>query len=202
MKLLWVLTGVMVLCSCGQHENKNPSPEEIENAKKILMEDDATHPFLGDEEESEEESEPQNKKDTSGVHKHQEYVANYFVLITDTGLNYFELRSKMFELSEKLSIPIDSLDREYNEEKNLIALPADDPDPTYAGEYFQRRFPSNNLSLEYVTAYQTETREKNIGIVAGIFENEEDAIKSLEKFKEISSQVFIVKAQVYLGCIH
>ena len=205
MKLVLTFSTLLLFFAC---ENKNTkakiSEEENNKAVKTLLEDEAFDPDLEEEEEFEKKNSSTdfNEKDSLSNHEHHEYVANYYVLITDTGLDYFALRTKMISISTSLNYPIDSLERTYNKTTDLISLPIDDPDPTYAGEYFQRRFPSNNLSLEYVNSYQLNTTEKNIGIVAGIFEKEDDALLFLAKIKTIAPQSFMVKAQVYIGCIH
>ena len=73
-------------------------------------------------------------------------TATYFVVVADTSFDYSTLHKKMFELNSKLKIPIDTMGRFYNKSKNLIALPDNDKDEIYAGDYFPRRFPSDNLS--------------------------------------------------------
>jgi len=85
--------------------------------------------------------------------------ATYFVLVADTGKDYSSLRRKMFDLRNTLKISIDTMGRIYNKKKNLIALPDNDKDEIYAGEYFPRRFPSEKLSLEYLNFYQKQAGE-------------------------------------------
>ena len=68
-----------------------------------------------------------------------------FVVIADTSQNYYDLRSEMFVLSEKLDLQIDTLGRGYDAAKDLIALPIDDADELYAGDHFPRRYPSETL---------------------------------------------------------
>ena len=88
--------------------------------------------------------------------------ATYFVVVADTNSDYFFLRDKMFKLSMRLQLPIDTMGRFFNKTKNLIALPDNDEDEIYAGDYFPRRFPSDNFSLEYLDFYQREAGEKTI----------------------------------------
>lgn len=128
--------------------------------------------------------------------------ATYFVLIADTGLNYYTLRQKMTALHAQLKIPIDTMGRFYNEKKNLIALPDNDDDELYAGDYYPRRFPSDNLSLEYLNFYTTKSDEKTIALVSGIYETEHSADSALSIIKGIEQNAFIVKATIYIGCIH
>ena len=92
--------------------------------------------------------------------------------------------------------------RYYNKTKDLIVLPEDDEDEIYAGTYFPRRFPSENLSLEYLTFYQSQSREKTIALVTGIYETEISADSALTVLRMTESKVFKIKADIYVGCLH
>ncbi|HRV53231.1 MAG: hypothetical protein FNNCIFGK_02203 [Bacteroidia bacterium] len=128
--------------------------------------------------------------------------ATLFVVIADTSPDYAMLHQKMFDLHQKLNIPIDTMGRYYNESKNLIALPDNDEDEMYAGDYFPRRFPSENLSLEYLDFYQLGAREKTIALVVGLYDTEENADSILAVLKNIENKSFKVKAEIYMGCMH
>lgn len=128
--------------------------------------------------------------------------ATYFVLVADTGRDYSSLRQKMIDLKTKFKIPIDTMGRIYNKKKNLIALPDNDKDEIYAGEYFPRRFPSENLSLEYLNFYQKQAGEKTIALVTGIYETEKSADSVLTVLRKIEPRVFKIKADIYVGCMH
>lgn len=128
--------------------------------------------------------------------------ATYFVIVADTGLNYFPLQSKMYALSNRLNIPIDTMGRHYNASKNLIALADDDEDEIYAGDYYPRRYPSDNLSLEYLEIYQRDANDKTIALVAGIYETEANADSSLAILKRQEPNCFKLKSELYIGCMH
>ena len=128
--------------------------------------------------------------------------ATYFVVISDTGYDYKILHNNMVSLNRKLNIPIDTMRRYYNKSKNLIELPDDDSDEIYAGAYFPRRFPSGNLSLEYLSYYQKRSEEKTIALVTGIYQKECDADSALTTLKKTSQNAFMVKANIYVGCVH
>lgn len=128
--------------------------------------------------------------------------ATYFVLVADTNLEYSVLRKEMFDINEQLNIPIDTMGRFYNKTKNLIALPDNDADVMYAGDYFPRRFPSSNLSLEYLDFYQRKSREKTIALVAGIYETEKSADSALTALQKNVTRAFKIKADIYVGCMH
>jgi hypothetical protein len=128
--------------------------------------------------------------------------ATFFVVVADTSFDYSVLHKKMFDLNSKLEIPIDTMGRFYNETKNLIALPDNDEDEIYAGDYFPRRFPSDNLSLEYLDFYQRQAGEKTIALVTGIYETEESADSAVAVLRTTEGKVFKIKADIYVGCIH
>lgn len=126
----------------------------------------------------------------------------YYVVVADTGYDYFKLDDKMYKLSKQLKIPVDTMGRHFNRKKNLIALADDDEDEMYAGEYYPRRDASDNLSLEYLGVYQPEAEEKTIALVAGIYETQKSADSALAILKRAEKNSFGVKANVYVGCMH
>jgi hypothetical protein len=128
--------------------------------------------------------------------------ATYFIVVADTSTDYYLLHKKMFNLSRHLNIPIDTMGRFYNTIKNLIALPDNDEDEIYAGDYFPRRFPSDNLSLEYLNFYQRQASEKTIALVTGIYETEKSADSALTVLHKTEKKVFKIKADIYVGCMH
>ncbi len=138
-----------------------------------------------------------NAKDTAD----NDY-ATYFVVVADTSSDYFLLRKKMFYINKQTGIPIDTAGRFYNKVKNLIALPDNDADEIYAGDYLPRRFPSNNLSLEYLGLYQKQAKEKTIALVTGIYETEKRADSVLVILQKIEKKTFKIKSNMYIGCIH
>lgn len=128
--------------------------------------------------------------------------ATYFVVVADTSKDYSFLHKKMFDLNRKLNVPIDTMGRFYNKTKNLIALPDNDEDEMYAGDYFPRRFPSDNLSLEYLNFYQKQAGEKTIALVTGIYETEKSADSAMTVLYKTEKKVFKIKADIYVGCMH
>lgn len=128
--------------------------------------------------------------------------ASFFIVVADTGLDYFILHKKMLSLNEKLDIPIDTMGRSYNKTKNLISLPDNDEDEMYAGDYFPRRFPSENLSLEYLNFYKSEAGRKTIALITGIYETEKNADNALTALEKVEKKAFKIKADIYIGCMH
>lgn len=128
--------------------------------------------------------------------------ASYYFVIADTGRDYHTLHSKMMAMHRKLNFPIDTLEREYNQTKDLIALPENHEDELYAGEYFPRRFPSVHFSLEYLNTYAEKYPEKTIALVAGISETKRGADSILTIIKKEDPQAFRFRSSIYVGCAH
>jgi|SRR6185312_2469234 len=129
-------------------------------------------------------------------------MATYYVVVADTSLDYNFLHKKMFKLNRQFRIPIDTMGRFYNKAKNLIALPDNDDDEIYAGDYYPRRYPSENLSLEYLDFYQGRAGKKTIALVTGIYETETGADSALRVIQQAERKVFKIKSEIYIGCMH
>ncbi len=138
--------------------------------------------------------------DTTGLNEGE--MATYYIVAADTGLDYYVLNREMFELHKRLKMDIDTLGRIYNPQKNLIALPENDEDEMYRGEYYPRRYPAEFLSLEYLSWYLEGEESKTIALVSGIYEEQESADRALTALKREAPSAFILRARVYIGCMH
>ncbi len=128
--------------------------------------------------------------------------AEYYVVIADTGENYLSLQQTMLALSKTTGIKIDTLDRSYRSDKNLIALPDNYDDDIYAGDYYPRRSPGTFLSIEYLNLYKEDSPEKMMALISGIYENKSSADSALEVVNNTKMYAFIQKTKMYIGCIH
>lgn len=129
-------------------------------------------------------------------------MVTYFVVVADTSLDYSVLHQKMLDLNRALSIPIDTMGRFYNKSKDLITLPDNDENEIYAGDYFPRRFPSDNLSLEYLHFYRQDAGERTIALVTGIYETEERADSALSILQKTAKGIFKIRSAIYVACMH
>ena len=128
-----------------------------------------------------------------------ENYMDIYVVVADTSQIYQDLKIKMIDLREKLNVEIDTMGRGYDFKKDLICLPENDEDEIYAGDYFPRRYPSETLSIEYLDYFDRISGKKSIGIIVGMFEEKEKAENSLKKFR---NGAYIIKANIYMGCMH
>lgn len=129
-------------------------------------------------------------------------IKTLFLVIADTGRNYFELLDKMLALQKDHKLEIDSMDRYYDSKKKKIILPVDHEDELYAGQYFPRRFPSTCLSVEYLETYMPGSEKNTMALVAGIFEQEKTADSTLQAIRRTDKDAFKIKAEIFLGCAH
>jgi hypothetical protein len=129
-------------------------------------------------------------------------MATYFVLIVDTGNKYSMLDNRMYHLSRNKKLTVDTMGRYYNSSKNLIALPDNDEDELYAGDYYPRRFPSTFLSIEYLDFYTKEAGSKTLALVAGIYEKRDEADSVLTVLGGAEKNAFCMESQIYIGCMH
>ena len=126
--------------------------------------------------------------------------ADYYIIVADTGKNYYALSENMRKLHVTTGIAIDTMKRYYNKKEDLIMVPEDDEDDIIAGDYYPRREPSQTLSLEYLDTYKPDAEPKMIALVAGIYENKTSADKALKLLP--GNKAFAFKGKVYVGCLH
>ena len=143
------------------------------------------------------------KTDTTNIQKQvAAETQTVYIVVADTGLNYYALDNEMKSLSHTAHIRIDTGDNYYNKAKNLIALPDTSSDEIYAGEYYPRRYPSESLSLEYLQSYRSTSAEKMIALVAGIYEKKSSADSAVKALATARGKAFAIKTSLYMGCIH
>lgn len=143
---------------------------------------------------------------TLSAQDEQDYMyQTVYLVIADTSMDYYDLRIEMLNLSEKLQIKIDTMDRGYDPSNKLICLPIDHEDEIYAGSYFPRRYSSETLSIEHLT-YYTEggmpNGGKTMALVVAIKGNRDEALETLERVKIYMDQPYILEAKIYMGCMH
>ncbi|MFN4247804.1 MAG: hypothetical protein ACK4EY_08765 [Flavipsychrobacter sp.] len=128
--------------------------------------------------------------------------ANYYLVVADTGTDYYTMDAAMYRLAKQSHMDIDTLNRYYNAKKKKIVLREDDADEAYAGEYISVRFPNTNFSIEYLDSYTIQARKGTMCILAGIYETQQAADSVLRIIKPNSPKAFTMKSKIYIGCIH
>lgn len=125
-----------------------------------------------------------------------------YIAVADTGTDYYKLSNQMYLLSKAYGMPIDTMDRYYNAKKDEIVVSDTDEDEMYRGEYFPRRSTGESLSLEYLRVYSEHTRDKNIALVAGMYSTQKGGDSMRTIIARQAPNSFVVKANVYVGCMH
>lgn len=160
---------------------------------------------------NEAEPDPDNTDSSTSTASFSDVVDQYmnaYVVIADTSQNYYKLHQEMFNLSDQLNLEIDTLGKGFDESKNLICLPEDSEDELYAGSYYPRRYPSNTLSLEYLSYYTNgwfpdESRSDNtIALVVSITDKKEEAEKTLSTVKQYMEKAYMLNDSIFMGCMH
>lgn len=141
-----------------------------------------------------------NITDTS---ENGEDYAKYYILVLDTGAQYYPLMREMYSIASQMHCPIDTMNRHYDRTKDDIVVADDDEDEMYRGEYYPRRETGSFLlSLEYNATYIRDTKDKTIALVAGICETTKEADSLLHVFKPFAPRAFVETGYVYAGCMH
>lgn len=134
---------------------------------------------------------------------HKDNFDTAYVIITDTSENYHQLRKKLFVITDALKLKVDTLGRYFDKEKNMIILPDDADDEMYAGDYLPRRFGDDFSSIEYYSLYANDDRSSELMcVVTGIYYDETKANSALAKVKSVVDDAFILKTQMYMGCLY
>lgn len=141
-------------------------------------------------------------EDTSGIDS--EYETMYMVVI-DTGVNYYTLANKMIALHNSLQLKIDTLGRYYNSGKNDVVLPDDAEDELYAGDYFPRRWGTGFLSIEHLSFYRRNTDYDTVTVFVlteGLYDNRQSADSMAVVIKPYQPTTFVMEVEVFMGCMH
>lgn len=173
-----------LLCSCGNSTKNNDSAKDT-----LALAPTADTPPVKDSINND----PNTTSDD---------YANYYLVVADTGTDYYTMDAVMYRLAKQSHMDIDTLNRYYNAKKKKIVLREDDPDEAYAGEYVSVRFPNTNLSMEYLDSYTIQAREGTMCILAGIYETQQAADSVLRIVKPNAPKAFAMKSKIYIGCIH
>ena len=129
-------------------------------------------------------------------------AANYYFLIADTSNNYYDLQAKMYRFSELFNQKVDTLGRYFNHKKKKIIIPESDPDEVFAGEYLQRRDPSETISIEHLDSYSQKAKTKKMALVMGVYESKVKADSAFYSLAKTVPNAYLLYANVYIGCLH
>lgn len=139
--------------------------------------------------------------DSTLAQEPEPYMLSYVVVMQE-GYSYAALDIEMYRAAEKYKISIDTMDRHYDARRKMVVLPDNAADDIYAGDYYPRRYASNTLSIEHLDYYTNSALGKKLALVAGIFSNKKEAYNLINKIKSGYPKAYILKANIYIGCMH
>jgi hypothetical protein len=183
-KTVVILIGTATVLSCKNNASGNKPVSDTSKASSIQAAADSS------------------KVPTMPPDIDKDQFAIEYLTIADTGKSYYKLQAEMFILQKKYDWIIDTMERYYNVAENKIVLSDTADDEIYRGEYFERRFPSQNMSLEYYRSYSDNSTPKNIALVCGLFVTQKSADSLLTILKPNAAHAFVLRARMYMGCEH
>ncbi len=129
-----------------------------------------------------------------------------YVVIADSGTDYWQLERTMFNLHCNTGLNIDTQGKSFNQEKGEITLAEDDEDEMWQGQHYPRRWGEDFLSLEqlyfYDTVTQVENRSQTMVLVAGLFDNRISADSLASVISKYAPATFVMQSSIYMGCMH
>lgn len=136
---------------------------------------------------------------TTGYEVMEQYAIVYIV-VPDSGNNYYTLRDLMFSIHKSLDIRIDTIGRYYSAAKDEIIYPEDLAD-VGAGAYLPRRSGEDYLSIEHTAFYHNSNDNNTMMLVAGIFEEKNSADSLAIVITKAGFPTYVVKTAMYMGCL-
>ncbi|MGC4057118.1 MAG: hypothetical protein QM743_03225 [Chitinophagaceae bacterium] len=131
-----------------------------------------------------------------------EEMAHYYLVILDSGKNYAALDAAMLQTGRSSGTHIDTMERHFDTKKHKIILSEQSDDEIYAGTYYPRRFPSPELSIEYLSYYLPSADTNTMILVAGITESATSADSVAAFYRRGYAKTFVLPADIYTGCMH
>ena len=180
----------LVLMNCHHPTNNDPTTTNIDEDS---LSNDYLHPNSFEN--------IVNSDSIASTSEDSDYE-EYYILILDSGYNYHVLDVEMYAAQKIFNISIDTMNRYFSTSKNQIILRENDEDNMYAGEYFPRRFTGESLSIEYAMVFNDSYGKNKMVLVAGIYDSKSSADSLLRILKPKEPKVYIVKAKVFVGCMH
>lgn len=178
----WLLPILLMIASCGQPAPAKKSAQQLKPlADPIVLTKDSVLNEVPEEELWEE----------------------CYLVVADTGTDYYALRGILEEVKNLTGQGIDTFGRYYNAEKDSLILHEDDEDQMWAGAYFPRREMTPAGSIEYLDAYRhRDTSTRMLAAVAGLFADKKGADSMLALVRGQYQRAWVMKTEVYMGCMH
>ncbi|NBX02943.1 MAG: hypothetical protein EBR02_02530 [Alphaproteobacteria bacterium] len=132
-------------------------------------------------------------------------MAHVYIVGLGKSKDYAALRTKALALAGVLGMKYSDDDRIYDAQKGLI-YPSDyKGDEMYAGAYFPRRNiddPEVQVSLEMRDYYDNSIPVGTMTIMVGVYTSKKEAKAVYKKVKAIDPEAYLLKTDLYMGCMH
>lgn len=196
-KLMYVMPGLL-LSSCGQPRREQPASVTAATpvVKTMVVKTAATRDTAVPAAVTEQ---PAGTSDPSEI-VFDEYQTFHLVTVAE-GYDYDSLRRVAVAVASQLGTRIDSLGRMYDPRKGIV-LPPNDADELYRGEYYPRRFATPTVSIEMKYAYVAQSDTMRMLLVAGIFEEHQQADSVLALVKPLHPNAGVIDRELFIGCMH
>lgn len=179
-KLAYFIAAVVGLSACSN--DQATETKEVAAAEKAIV-----VPFIDDTFDPKEDSIS---------------YSDFFLVVADTCANYYELNHNMFRISKAATLAIDTQERTYDPKKNTVVLTDSAEDEIYRGEFFPRRYSGEFLSMEPLNSIKRTSTDKYFALVGGIFEDKTKADSLAKILITKEPKTFVLKATMYMGCMH
>ena len=133
---------------------------------------------------------------------HEDDYQVVYLVVVDTGLDYFSLNEKMYGIKNAFNMEVDTLGRFFNKITKKLILPEDSEDEIYAGDYIPRRDVSSSLSIEYFGFYTPTANDNAFALVAGIYPKKKEAMMVESRLKKSYETSFVIESKIFMGCSH
>lgn len=143
---------------------------------------------------------PKDEINTIEIVDSEQYATTWLVVV-DSGNDYYYLRKQMFNVHINTQLSIDTMGRYYNIERKEIILP-DSITDAYSGAYFPRRYGEYQLSIEHATFYGIGKDNNTMLLIAGILHSEDLADSLNNTLHDRGYNSFVSSIEMYMGCMH
>jgi hypothetical protein len=121
-----------------------------------------------------------------------------YALIVDQTDDYSVLQSSMYTIAAATGLPIDTMDRVYDENTRSLRLRDTADMPV---EYLPWRGDGRNLSIEYGDFYDTTIASGQMILLGGLYRTPESADTVLQLVLPHAPKAIVKPCRIFMGCM-
>lgn len=130
----------------------------------------------------------------------EDNMQDKFIVIAGASKDFYQLDKKAKTLNQQSGIKYEN-DLAYSENRGMIVSDTSS-DELYRGVSVPRRYDENRISIEMMHWYSENKDTTMMIIITGIFDSKKDAESQLSLLKNKTSDCYIKKIKLYMGCMH